>query len=128
MVATKLHRGVHKDTLHQPQNTNYLRDTIDNTPHMIFEGEPAVILHAKNIEVGTSVNGNRRQDQVTTGRVNNNGSTNHESFSFLRIQYHAVTAPFLNPGQFPVNGSNTSRSVCRLANNCRQCGVISLGI
>ena len=33
-VATKQHRGVHQDTLHQPQNTNYLRDTGDNTTHM----------------------------------------------------------------------------------------------
>ena len=27
IVATKQHRGVYKDTLHQPQNTNSLRDT-----------------------------------------------------------------------------------------------------
>ena len=46
-VATKQHRGVHKDPLHQPQNTNSLKDTRDNTTHMVFEGEPAVKLHAK---------------------------------------------------------------------------------
>ena len=34
---------------------------------MIFECEPAVKLHANNIEVGTSANGNPRQDQVTMG-------------------------------------------------------------
>ena len=30
-AATKQHRGVCKDMLHQPQNTNSLRDTGDNT-------------------------------------------------------------------------------------------------
>ena len=45
--AMKQHRDVHKDTLHQPQNTNSLRDTRDNTTYMVFEGEPAVKLHAK---------------------------------------------------------------------------------
>ena len=69
IVATKQHRGVHKDMLHQPQNTNSLRDTRDNTAHMVFEGKPAVKLHAKNINVETSANGNSRQDQVTMGRV-----------------------------------------------------------
>ena len=52
IVATKQHRGVHKDTLHQPQNTNSLRDPGDNTTHMVFEGESAVKLHAKNVKVG----------------------------------------------------------------------------
>ena len=65
IVATKQHRGVHKDTLHQPQNTNSLRDTRDNTAHMVFEGEPAVKLHAKNVKVWTSASGNPRQDQDT---------------------------------------------------------------
>ena len=55
IVATKQHRGVHKDTLHQPQNTNSLRDTGDITTHMVYEGEPAVKLHAKNIKVGTQM-------------------------------------------------------------------------
>ena len=36
IVVTKQHRGVHKDTLHQPQNTNSLRDTRDNTAQMVF--------------------------------------------------------------------------------------------
>ena len=31
IVATKQHRGLHIDTLPQPQNTNTLRDTRDNT-------------------------------------------------------------------------------------------------
>ena len=34
---------------------------------MIFEGEPAVKLHAKNIEVGTSANGNPRQPKSPRG-------------------------------------------------------------
>ena len=55
--------------LHQPQNTNSLRDTGDNTTHMVFEGEPAVKLYAKNVKVETSANENPRQDQVTMGRV-----------------------------------------------------------
>ena len=54
----KLHRVVHKDMLHQSQNTNSLRDTRDNTTHMVFECELAAKLHAKNIAVGTSANGN----------------------------------------------------------------------
>ena len=66
MVATKQHRGVHKDALHQPQNTNSLRDVRDNTTHMVLEGELGIKLH-KNDEVVTSANGNPRQDQVTTG-------------------------------------------------------------
>ena len=48
----KQHRGVHKDTLHQPQNTNSLIDTGDNTVHMVFEAENAVKLHEKNVKVG----------------------------------------------------------------------------
>ena len=31
---------------------------------MVFKGEPAVKLHAKNVEVRTGANGNPRQDQV----------------------------------------------------------------
>ena len=38
----KQYRGIHKNTLHQPQNTNSLRDMGDNTTYMVFEGEPAV--------------------------------------------------------------------------------------
>ena len=74
IVVTKQHRGINKDMLHQPQNTNYLSDTGGYTTHMIFEGEPAVKLHDKNVEVGTSANGNSRQDQVTKGRVDSLGS------------------------------------------------------
>ena len=35
-VATKQHRLIHKDTFLQPQNTNSLRDTGDNTTHMVL--------------------------------------------------------------------------------------------
>ena len=76
-IATKQHRGVYKGTLQQPQNSNSLRDTGDDTMHMVFEGEPAVKFHAMNVKVGTSTNGNRRQDQVTISRVDHPGSTNH---------------------------------------------------
>ena len=60
IVATKQQRGLHKDKLHQPQNTNSLRDTRDNTTHMVFVSEPAVKLHAKNIEVGTNAKWNQQ--------------------------------------------------------------------
>ena len=36
IVTTKQYRGVHRDTLHQPQNTNSLRDTEDNTTNIVF--------------------------------------------------------------------------------------------
>ena len=117
--ATKQHRGIHKDTLHQPQNTNSLRDTGDKKTHMVFEGEPAVKFHTKNIVVGTSANGNYRQDQVIMGRVHNPGSTNHQSLSFIRIDHAPVIAPLMNPSQVPVRGASNSRSVCWLANNCQ---------
>ena len=55
IVPTKQYRGIHKDMLHQPQNTNSLRDPKDNTAHMTFKGEPAVKLHGNNIEVGTGL-------------------------------------------------------------------------
>ena len=45
--------------------------------YTVFEGDPAVKLHAKNIEVGTSANGNNRQDLVTMGRVHSPESANH---------------------------------------------------
>ena len=82
ILATKQHRGVQKDTLHQPQNTNSLRDTRDNTTHMFSEGELAVKLHAKNDEVGTCANGSPRQDLVKMGRVHSLGSSNHYSLLF----------------------------------------------
>ena len=31
---------------------------------MVFECQPAVKLHAKNVEVGTSANANPRQDKI----------------------------------------------------------------
>ena len=71
IVATKQLKGVHKDTLHQPQNNNYLTDTRDNTAYMVFEGESAAKPHAKIIEVGTSANRKPRQDLVTVGGVHN---------------------------------------------------------
>ena len=120
IVARKQHRGVHIDMLHQPQNTNSLRDTRDNSTHMVLEDETPVKLHAKNVKVGTSANGTPRQEQVTMGRVDSPGLTNYRSLSFVRIQYHAQEiAPLLNPSQVPVKGGSNSRSVCWLANNCQ---------
>ena len=75
ILETKQHRGVHKETLHQLHNTNSLRDKRDNSAFMVFECEPAVKLHAANIGVGTSANGNPREDQVITERVHSPGST-----------------------------------------------------
>ena len=73
---------------------------------MVFEGELAVKLHAKNVEVGTSSDRNPRQDQVTMGRTHSPGSTHHQSLNFVRIQYHApVIAPLLNSSQFPVQAA-----------------------
>ena len=77
IAATKQHRGINRDMLHQPQNTNSLRDMGGNTMHIVFKGDPAVKLLAKNVKVGTSANVNPRQDQVTMGKVDSHGSTNH---------------------------------------------------
>ena len=44
--------------------------------HMVFEGEVAVKLHAKDVEVGISSNKNPRQEQVTIGMAHSPGSTN----------------------------------------------------
>ena len=115
IVATKQQRGIYKDTLHQPENTNSLKDTGDDTTYMVYEGEPAVKLQMKNVEVGTSTNGNPTKDQVTMGRVHSPGSTNHQSISFIRIQYHEpVIAPLLNSSQVSVKRGSNSR-VCLLA-------------
>ena len=40
---------------HQPQNINSLRHAGYNTTNMVFEGELAVKLHSKDVEVGTSM-------------------------------------------------------------------------
>ena len=47
-------RRVHKYTFHQHRNPNSLRDTGNNTTHILFEGKLAVKLHANYVEVGTS--------------------------------------------------------------------------
>ena len=97
-TSAKQHRGVHKDTPHQSQNTNSLRDTGDDTTLMVFECKHAVKLYTKYIEVGTDANINPRQDQVIMRRVTGPRSTNQLSLSFVRIQYHApLIAPLLNP-------------------------------
>ena len=68
IIATTWHRCVHKYRFHQPQNTNSLSDTRNDTTHMVFECELTVKLHAMDVEVGTSSNGNIKQDQVTMRR------------------------------------------------------------
>ena len=87
---------------------------------MVFEGELSVKLHATDVEVLTSINGNPRQDQVTMGRVHSPRSTYNLSIGLVRIQYHApVIAPLLIPSQVPVNGGRNSRSVYCLASSCQ---------
>ena len=43
---------------------------------MVFKGELAVKLQAKDVEVGTNSDRNPRQDQVTMARAHSLGSTN----------------------------------------------------
>ena len=67
---------------------------------MVLECELAVKLHAKDVEVGTRPDRNRRQNQITMGRVHRPGSTSNESLNFVRIQYHApMIVPLLNPAK-----------------------------
>ena len=88
-------------------------------PSNIFEGEPAVKLHAKNIEVGTSANETPDKTKSPWGGFTVLDLLTIKAFRFVRIQYHApVIAPLLNPSQAPVKGGSYSRSVCWLANNC----------
>ena len=78
-----MHRSNEERHAYQPQNTNSLSDTGDNNTHMVFEGEPAVKRHNKNVKVGTNTNGNPRQDQVAIGRVDTPGSTDHKALVLL---------------------------------------------
>ena len=90
-----------------------MRDTRNNTTHTAFECELALKPHAKDVEVGTSANGNIRQDQVTMWRVHSLGSNNNQSLSLVRIQYNApVIAPLMNLRQVTVKGGSNGRSVC----------------
>ena len=68
---------------HQTKKKNYLRDTGNNTTHMVFECELAVKLHAKDVEVGTSSDRNPRQHQITLGRAQSPGSTNEKALVLL---------------------------------------------
>ena len=62
------------------------RDMGNNTKHMVFEGELAVKLHAKDVEVGTSLDINPRQDHVTMRRAHGPGSTiTTKAFVFLGL-------------------------------------------
>ena len=45
---------------------------------MVFEGELAVELHAKDVEVGTCSDRNSRQNQVTMGRAHSPGSASDQ--------------------------------------------------
>ena len=77
IVATKQHRGVHKDKLHQRQNSNSLRDTGNNTTHMVFEGERMLSNFTPRMSRLGLAQMETRQDQVTMGRVHSPASTNH---------------------------------------------------
>ena len=59
--------GVHKYTSHHLENTNSLRDARKNTTHIVFEGELAVKLRAKDVEVGISANGNPIKNKSPCG-------------------------------------------------------------
>ena len=74
-VATKKYR-VSIKTRFTNLKHNSLRDTKDNTVHMVFEGEPAVKLYAKNIEVGTSALESSDRTKSLWGGFTL-GSTNH---------------------------------------------------
>ena len=50
---------------------------LGHLPDMVFEGEPAAELYAKDVEVGTRTNGNLRQDQVKMGKDHSTGSANN---------------------------------------------------
>ena len=76
VVATKQHRCTQKHATPTSKYQFFETHTGGNTTHIVFEGEPAVILHAKNVKVGTSANGNPK-DQVTIGRVFSPRSANH---------------------------------------------------
>ena len=51
IITTKYYRSVHNDTLHQPQNTNSLWGSINNTTHMVVEGELAVKLSRQGCRI-----------------------------------------------------------------------------
>ena len=56
----------------------YLKEfSLLNILNMVFEGEHAVKLHAKDVEDGISAIGNPRHDLVTMGRVHINGLYNN---------------------------------------------------
>ena len=61
---------------------------------MVFEGVPAVKLHTKNVEVGTSANGNLRQDKSPWGGFTFLDLLTSKALCFVRIQYHA---PVMQP-------------------------------
>ena len=76
--------------IHQPQNTNSLRDTGNNTMHMVFDGELAVKLHAKDVEVGTSKDKNPRQGLVRKNLITGR-STNSTNFTTGGLDYLFMT-------------------------------------
>ena len=76
-----------------PTSKYPLRDTGDNITHMVFEGEPAVKLYAKNVKVGTSANGKARQDQVTMERVDRPGYSQPVAgvLAYLHVQVSPIS-------------------------------------
>ena len=65
---------MHKNTLHQPQITNSLRDTRNNFTHMVFECDLSVKLHAKDVDVGLAIKpppGHSNQNWESNSRLSN---------------------------------------------------------
>ena len=56
---------------------NSLRDTRNNTTHIVVECELSMKLHDKDVEVGTCSNGNPIKDQVPIGRAHSPASANN---------------------------------------------------
>ena len=64
---------------------------------MDFECEPDVKLHARNVEVGTSANGNPRQDQGTMGGFTLLDLQSTKIFVLLKFSIRiAAVVTFLN--------------------------------
>ena len=135
ILATKQHRGVHNDTLHQSQNTNSLRDTRNNTTHMIFEGELAAILHAKDVKVaqpsrlGPAQMEIRVKTQSPWGgfRVPDLLTTKALVLFGFSIMHQCLHISWIQDKYLIKDGSN-SRSVYWLPNNWQLCWVVCMGI
>ena len=89
IVATKQHRGVHKDALHQLQNTNSLNVTRNNTRHLVFEGELAINFTSKMSRLRLAKMETPRQDQFTMRRIHRPDLLTTKALALLGSMYHA---------------------------------------